>query len=87
MLAIATCFCNDLYREAQKKNISITRVEVNVQGTFGAEGEPGHDFEYQAKVFSSAPDDVIQELIAHTDNVAEIHNTLRKGVAVKLNNK
>lgn len=84
MLALGTCYCNDLYREAAKRNISITRVEVQVHGTFGSEGEPGHGFEYKAKVFSSASDDVIKELIRHTDTVAEIQNTLRKGVSVKL---
>lgn len=84
MMALATCYCNDLYREAAKRNISITRVEVQVHGTFESEGEPGNGFEYTAKVFSSASDEVINELIRHTDTVAEIQNTLRKGVPVKL---
>ncbi len=34
MLALATCFCNDLYREASKKGILLTEVEVNVTGDF-----------------------------------------------------
>jgi uncharacterized OsmC-like protein len=84
LLALATCFCNDLYREAKKKNIFITSVDVEVTGEFGGEGEPGFNFQYKANVVSDAPAEVIRELIAHTDRVSEIQNTLRKGVNVKL---
>ena len=84
MLALATCFCNDLYREAKKKDIPITSVDVEVTGEFGREGEPGFNFQYKANVVSDAPAEVIRELIAHTDSVTEIQNTLRKGVDVKL---
>jgi uncharacterized OsmC-like protein len=37
-LALATCYCNDLYREARKRGIAIERVQVEVTGEFGAEG-------------------------------------------------
>lgn len=84
MLALGTCFCNDLYREAKKKNIIISNVEVHVAGEFGAEGEGGTNFQYQAKVTADAPQTVIEELIAYTDTVAEIQNTLRKGIRVTL---
>lgn len=84
MLSLATCFCNDIYREAAKRNIEVTGVEVEFTSEFGAEGEPGSDFHYRATVLSDAPDEEVQALIAHTDQVAEIHNTLRKGLTVKL---
>ncbi|HVT86971.1 MAG TPA: OsmC family protein [Chitinophagaceae bacterium] len=83
-LALATCFCNDIYREAAKRNIPVTAVEVNCSAQFGADGEPGSDFSYTVKVFSDAPEEQIKELIIHTDRIAEIHNTLRKGVEIKL---
>ena len=38
-LALATCYCNDIYREAAKRGIEVVGVEVEVQGDFGAEGE------------------------------------------------
>ena len=38
-LALATCYCNDIYREAAKRNIEVKKVEVEVSGDFGAEGE------------------------------------------------
>jgi uncharacterized OsmC-like protein len=28
-LALASCYCNDIYREAAKRNIKVERVEVN----------------------------------------------------------
>jgi uncharacterized OsmC-like protein len=85
MLALATCFCNDLYREAAKRNIAIDSVEVECTGDFGAEGESGSNFQYTAHVSSASSQEEINELIKHTDTVAEIHNTLRKGLSIKLN--
>lgn len=84
LLSLATCFCNDLYREAGKRNITVSGVEVLFKGEFSAEGEPGTDFSYSAKVSSDAPEAEIKDLIASTDRIAEIHNTLRKGVPVLL---
>lgn len=83
-LALATCFCNDIYREAAKQNISVESVEVVCSAEFGAEGKAGSNFTYTANVISSADEATIAALIQHTDAVAEIHNTLRKGVEVKL---
>src|SRR5689334_6636819 len=77
LLSLATCFCNDIYREARKRNITISNVEVVCTGDFGAEGEPGSNFKYKAKIVSDASDQDIEDLIRHTDRVAEIHNTLR----------
>jgi organic hydroperoxide reductase OsmC/OhrA len=39
-LALATCYCNDLYREAAKRGIEIEGLQVKVAGEFGGEGEP-----------------------------------------------
>ena len=33
--ALATCFCNDLYREAAKRGLEVHDVKVEVTGTFG----------------------------------------------------
>lgn len=84
VLALATCFCNDLYREARKRGILVSQVEVVASGDFGAEGEPGCNFRYKANVTAEASEAEISALIAHTDQVAEIHNTLRKGITVRL---
>src|SRR5688572_28137873 len=76
-LALATCYCNDIYREAAKRNIKVDRVEVEVDGDFGAEGEPAKNVTYRAKVQGQASEEEIRELMEFTDTVAEIQNTLR----------
>lgn len=76
-LALATCYCNDIYREAMKKGIKVERVAVEVEGDFGAEGEPAENIAYWAKVTAHASEQQIRELMWQTDKVAEIQNTLR----------
>lgn len=83
-LALATCYCNDIYREAAKRGIKVEQIEVEVTGEFGAEGEAAKNISYQAKVTARASEADIQELMNHTDKVAEIQNTLRNGTPVTL---
>src|ERR1043166_1605055 len=54
LLSLATCFCNDIYREAANRNINVTEVEVEFTGDFGAAGEPGANFQYKPIVKSDA---------------------------------
>ena len=84
LLAVATCYCNDIYREAAKRNIKVERVEVEVDGDFGAEGEPANNVVYRAKVAAQASEEEIRELMRFTDTVAEIHNTFRIETPVTL---
>lgn len=83
-LALATCYCNDFYREAAKRGLAIESVEVEVEGRFGDEGEPAQQISYRARVKAQASEAEILDLMRHTDRVAEIQNTLRKGMAVEL---
>jgi organic hydroperoxide reductase OsmC/OhrA len=83
-LALATCYCNDIYREAAKIGIEVHGVEVEVTGEFGGPGEAGTNIEYIARVTAAASDEQIRDLMAHTDTVAEIQNTLRAGTSVTL---
>ncbi|SRR5258706_8596689 len=84
LLALATCYCNDIYREAAKRDIAVEKVEVDVSGNFGAEGEPAKNVTYQAKVHAHATEEEIRTLMKHTDIVAEIQNTLRSITPVNL---
>ena len=84
LLAVATCYCNDIYREAAKRNLKVERVEVEVDGDFGAEGEPAKNVVYRAKVAAQAREEEIRELMRFTDTVAEIHNTFRVETPVVL---
>ena len=83
-LAIATCYCNDVYREAQKRAIEVTRVNVQAQAEFGDPGKPANRLWYRVTVLARASEQDIGDLILHTDSVAEIQNTLRRGMPVQL---
>ena len=83
-LAMATCYCNDIYREAKKQSIEIVRIEVEVSGQFGAEGEPARGITYRASVDGRASRESLLAMMRHTDTVAEIQNTIRLGVPVVL---
>ena len=84
-LSLATCFCNDIYREAARRKMDIVSVEVTASGNFGKEGESASGITYSVTMDApaSSPEE-ISDLVNHVDKIAEIHNTLRKGVAVSL---
>lgn len=84
-LAMATCYCNDIYREAANRKIKVKKVEVEVEGKFGKEGEPGKNISYIARIAADAGDKEIRELMQYVDKVAEIQNTLRVKNTVTLN--
>ena len=74
-----------MYREALKRKMTINSVEVTVTGKFGNEGEPASEISYRVKV--DGPNhlqDEIDKLITFVDSIAEIHNTLRKGINIDL---
>jgi len=83
-LAMATCYCNDLYREAVKRGIEVAGVEVQANAEFEAEGAPAGRLSYRVVVRANAAEADIRELILHTDRVAEVQSTLRLGLPVTL---
>ncbi len=83
-LALATCYGNDIYREAAAQGIEVTAVAVEVSGDFGAPGEPARNVTYRATITGKSDAATLEALARHTDSVAEIQNTLRAGVAVYL---
>jgi organic hydroperoxide reductase OsmC/OhrA len=83
-LALATCYCNDIYREAGKRGIEVQKVKVEVTGEFGGPGEAARNISYRASVDARASQREIIELMQYTDSVAEIQNTVRGGTQVVL---
>lgn len=84
LAALATCYCNDLYREAGKMGIEVSSVEVECSAEFPAEGQPASEVTYSTRIRAKASDATIRELAAQTDRMAEIHNTIRAAIPVKL---
>ena len=84
MLALATCYCNDLYREAERLKVPVDGVVVEATAEFPGVGLAATNIRYEVKVSSPATVESIAELIRQTDAVAEVHNTIRRGAAVVL---
>ncbi len=84
MVALATCYCNDLYREAERLGVALESVEVEAIAQFPGIGLAATDICYRATVSSPAPASAVAELLRETDAVAEVHNTVRAGVPVQL---
>lgn len=84
MLALATCYCNDLYREAARLGLQLDAVKVEASADFDGIGLAASRVSYSATVTSPASADAIARLLRETDAVAEVHNTLRQGVDVRL---
>lgn len=85
LLALAICYCNDVYREAAKHDIVVKQVEVQVDGEHnGTEGQVMESLSYHVSIDADAPQDVIEQMLRKTDTLAEIHNTLRQGTPVVL---
>ncbi len=84
MAALATCYCNDVYREAQRLGIEVLSVEVECSAEFPAEGAPASDVSYSSQIRAKASEARIRELAERTDQMAEIHNSLRTTIPVRL---
>jgi organic hydroperoxide reductase OsmC/OhrA len=84
MLALATCYCNDIYREAVKMDIRVTHVDVECSAEFPAEGEPARDITCTARITADAPENKVRELAAQADRLAEIQNTVRSAIPVTI---
>jgi organic hydroperoxide reductase OsmC/OhrA len=84
LLALATCYCNDVFREASRRGILVESVDVEAEGEFPVEGLAASSVTYRARVAARASEAVILDLLQHTDRVAEIQNTVREPVPVQL---
>jgi len=84
LLAIGGCYSNDIFREAVKRQISVKSVQVTVHADWGGDPVRAQNVSFDVSVEADAPEAAIRELIRHTDQVAEIPNSLRLGTEVKL---
>jgi organic hydroperoxide reductase OsmC/OhrA len=84
MLALASCCCNDIYREAARLGLIVDAVDVEAEADFEGAGLAARNIRYRVRVASSATRAQVAELLKQTDAVAEVHNTVRAGAAVSL---
>ncbi len=83
-LAIGGCYCNDIFREADNRGIKVRSVQVDVEGDWGGDPVRAQDVIFSVRVEAEASESEIRDLITHTDQVAEIPNSLRLGTPVTL---
>lgn len=84
MAALAICYCNDVYREAARLQIELSEVEVECAAEFPAEGAPAGGISYSVRMAGNASESRLREVAALADERAEVHNTVRTSVPVKL---
>ena len=83
-LAVAGCISNDLFREAAKRGITLTRVAVTVDGDYGGQPATSTGISYSVQLTGQAPESDLAALVNHVDVIAEIPNSLRQGTPVTL---
>ena len=84
LLAIGGCYSNDIFREAAKRGFDVKNVQVIVIADWGGEPVRAQNVSFDVVVEADATEADIVELIRHTDQVAEIPNSLRMGTDVKI---
>ena len=62
-LSLATCYCNDIFREAESMNITVHDLEVNVIGEFGGRGDPARNVSFDVTISADGSADEIKELL------------------------
>src|SRR4030095_12839777 len=72
MLALATCYCNDLYREAERLCIPLDSVEVEASAQFPNIGLAATNVRYRARVSSPASASAIDDLLRQPRAGAEV---------------
>ena len=83
-LAAAGCISNDLFREAAKRGIRLDRVRVTANSDYVGEPATSTPIEVDVEVTGDASDDVLADLVAFVDDIAEIPNSIRRGTEVRL---
>jgi putative redox protein len=84
LLAIGGCYSNDIYREAAKRGIAVNSVRVKVDADWSGDPVRAQNVSFSVIVEADASEATILDLIRHTDEVAEIPNSLRLGTEVRL---
>jgi len=83
-LAVAGCVSNDLFREAAKLGITLTRVRVTADADYTGDPPVSTPIEYHLELEGDAPEDDLRSLAQLVDRIAEIPNSLRSGTEVRL---
>ncbi len=84
VLAVGTCFYNNLYYAADERGIKIRNVEIEVTSEWTKEPKVSSGISVSVKVEAEADLAEIQELINYVDRVSTVSNSLRQGTTVSI---
>jgi putative redox protein len=84
LLALGACYANDVFREAARRELDVLGVRVVVECDWSGEPPRAQNVRYSTRVEAEADEDEIMDLIQHVDEIAEVHGTLREGIAIEL---
>ena len=73
-----------MYREADARGLSLTRVAVTVDGDFPARGEGSTPIVYDVVLEGDAPTADLEALLAEVEAIAEIPRSIREGTPVSI---
>ena len=83
MIALTTCRCNDLNREAERLGIISSAFGVEASADFEGIGIAERNIRYRGRLNYIASADAVAKLIRETDAAVKVHNTPRAGVDVE----
>jgi putative redox protein len=83
-LAVAACISNDLFRDAAKAGIALTRVRVRASSEYAGEPAVSGPIDYAVEVEGDSSDEQLRALVEETDRIGEIPNSIRRGTEVRL---
>ena len=84
VLAVGTCFYNDLYDAADERGIKIRSIELEIRSGWAGDPVISSGIEISAKVEAEATTAEIEEMVHHVSTISTISNTVRQGTAVLL---
>jgi uncharacterized OsmC-like protein len=84
LLALGACYTNDIYREAARIGLTVRAVSVEIRCEWSGRPVRAQNVTFSPTVEAEATREQILDLIRLTDEVAEVHNSLRLGTAVAL---
>lgn len=77
------CLFDDILREARRRGIAITRLEVSADGGFDGDPVTSTGISYSVDLAGDAAGNELRGLVADCERVAAIPQVLRRGTKVK----
>ncbi len=81
-LAVAGCLFNDILREAGKRGVTLTELQITAEGGFAGEPLCSTGVSYSVAIAGEAPDAELHILVAACQQASAVAQSLRRGTAV-----